>query len=200
MLFRFSDTQNRNALEVSERELQVAEAKWRQVTQSALIDPQAKRELAITEAEYRLKQAERDYAKDLLAKSTVRAPKAGLALFSDKRDFVGRPVQAGQRVMEIADPATAELKINVPVEDAIVLGRGARVRVFLDSDPLHAVDANLLRASFAAKIIEGNVLAFRVDAAFKPGQTPLPRLGIRGTAQMLGRDVPLFVLLFRRPI
>ena len=200
VLFRFSDTRTRNALEIAEREVLVADAKWRQVVQSAFVDPQAKRELAITQAEFLLKQAERDYARDVLSKTIVRAPRAGLAVFGDKRELIGRPVAVGQRILEIADPAKVALKINLPVEDSALLRTGAQVRVFLDSDPLHPLDGIVSRASHGAKVTEGNQLAFRVDAALTPGQGAPPRLGIRGTAQLFGENVPLYFYLFRRPI
>ena len=39
-----------------------------------------------------------------------------------------------------------------------------------------------------------------IDARLtEPGATP-PRLGIRGTAQLIGENVPLYLYLFRKPI
>lgn len=200
ILFRFTDTVFRNNLEVAEREVQVAGAKWQQISQAAIADPQPRRELAITAAELELKRAERDFARDVMAKTVVRAPRAGLAVFTDKREFTGRPASVGQRIMEIADPTKVQIKVNVPVEDAVVMSRGARVRVFLDSDPLHPIDARIEHASHTARPVDGNQLAFRIDARLtEPGATP-PRLGIRGTAQLIGENVPLYLYLFRKPI
>lgn len=200
ILFRFNDTQTRNTLEVAEREVQVAEAKWRQVAQAAFVDSTAKRELAITEAEYNLKRAERDYARDLLQKSVVRAARDGLVVFNDKRELHGRPVTIGQRIMELADPRRVAFRINVPVEDAVVLEPGALVRVFLDSDPLNPLGGRIVRSSHSARVGEANQLSFRVEAAPTDQSGPLPRLGLRGTAQLYGPNVALGFYLFRRPI
>ena len=126
VLYTCVSTTLRDNLEIAERAVAVAEAKWKQYRQGAFADPQAKRELASAEAEYQLKLAERDYAKDLVDKSVTRAPRAGIVLFNDANDLAGRPVQVGQRIMEIADRAHVLARINVPVDDSIVLAEDAR--------------------------------------------------------------------------
>lgn len=199
-LFRFTDTVFRNNLEVAEREVLVAEAKWQQVSQAAISDPQPRRELAITEAELALKRTERDFARDVLSKTVVRAPRAGIAVFADKRELVGRPLSVGQRVMDIADPARVQIRVNVAVEDAVVMNTGARVRVFLDSDPLRPVEGTIVRASHAARVVDASQLAFRIDVRLATSDKAPPRLGIRGTAQLIGDNVPLYLYLFRKPI
>ena len=199
ILFRFNDTQARNAYEVAEREVQVAEAKLRQARQGAFVDTTYNREIAIAEADLAVKKSERDYSQDILGKSVVRAERDGLALFADKRDLIGRPVSVGQRIMEVADPKDVALRILVPVDEAAVLDSNASVRLFLDNDPLHPIWGHVVRASFAARANEGNQLSFRMDAApDTKGSTP--RLGLRGTAQVFGPPVPLAFYLFRRPL
>lgn len=198
---RFSDTAARNALAVAEREVQVADAKLRQTMQAAFTDLEAKRQLAVARADLAVKQAERDYARDTLAKTLITAPQAGIAVFSDKRDLIGRPATTGQRILEIADPNRVAVRIDVPVGDAISLTRGSKVRLFLDADPLNPADAVITRASHTARIKENNLLAFRVDAdLISTGDGPAQRLGQRGTAQIHGGRVTLFYYLFRKPI
>lgn len=200
-IVRFSDTEPRNALVVAEREVQVAEARFRQVAQAAFKDPDAKRDLAVTRADLAVRQAERDYARDVLAKTVITSPRAGIAVYADKRELVGRPATVGQRILEIADPTKVEVKIDVPVSDASALEPGAHVRMFLDSDPLNPLSATLTRTSHTARAKDPTTLAFRVEAALTPveGSTP-PRLGLRGTAQIQGPRVTLFYFLFRKPI
>ncbi|MCA9481750.1 MAG: HlyD family secretion protein, partial [Nitrospira sp.] len=69
----------------------------------------------------------------------VTAPRDGVVIFGDPSDWVGRPVVVGERIMEVADPQQYQLKIDLPVEDAMVLQEGADVDVFLDAHPLRAV-------------------------------------------------------------
>jgi multidrug resistance efflux pump len=200
VLVRFVDTTARNQLEVSQQEVAVAEAKWRQVSLAAFSDPAARREMSVSANELALKKAERDYAREVLGRTVLRADKDGIAVFADKRELIGRPVQTGQRIMEIADPDAMRIKITVPVDDAMPLKTGAEVKVFLDSDPLNPVPAVVAEASHQAKQQDNGSLAFRVDADVPPEMLSRLRIGHRGTAQIFGERVSLGFYLFRRPI
>ena len=199
-LVRFADTNLRNRLAVAEREVQVADAKVKKTLLLAVNDIRGRHELAIARAELTVKTAERDYARELFGRSEVKATTNGLAMFGDKRDVLGKPVSVGEKIMEIADPTQVELRIDVPVSDAIILKTGARVKVFLDSAPLTPLEATVLRADHQAKTHEAGVLAFRVTAVLVDKTAVAPRLGIRGTAQIFGDTVPSFFYVFRRPI
>lgn len=199
-LVRFNDTSLKDAYLIAEKAVAVAAAKEKQISQMAFSDPAAKREVAIALSELELKKAERDYALDLLNRSVIRAPRAGIIVFQDKRDLVGRPVAIGQRLMELADRNAVQIKINMPVDDALVLREGARVRVFLDADPLHAIEGVIKTAAHSARVIEGAQLVFRADADLASDGEPAPRLGVRGTAQVFGDKTALFYFLFRRPL
>lgn len=201
ILVRLADTTLKNRFEVADREVQVAEARLKQSNQIAFSDPRGMHEIGIARAELSLKLAERDFARDLLAKTQIAAPHDGLAIYSDKRELIGRPVAVGERILEISEPAKVEARIDLPVADAIALTPGASVKLFLDSDPLHPWPATVQRADYKAKVGENEIVSFRVVAtlAVQPDR-PLPRLGVRGTAQVSGDDVSLGLFLFRRPI
>lgn len=199
VLYTTVSTPLRDNLVVAERAMAVADAKWKQFQQSAFVDPQAKRELAAAQAEVELRRAERDYARDLVERTVTRAPRAGLVIFDDANDLVGRPVVTGQRLMAIADRTRVLARVEVPVDDAIVLDDGARVRLFLDSAPTRAVEAALAHASHEAQPTPGNGLAYRADARLAADET-VPRLGLRGTAEVYGPRSSLLLYLFRRPL
>ena len=75
---------------------------------------------------------------------------------------------------------------------------------------IQAVDGGVLRELFVQEgqeVKEGQLLASfektRVKAALEPAGTPgqaPPRIGLRGTAKILGDRVPLALYLFRRPL
>ena len=199
ILVRFNDTLLKNRLEVAERELLVADARLKKSTQVAFEDPQGRHDLGVLISELELKTAERDFAKDMLERSQIRAIQPGIAVFTDKKQLIGRPVSVGERIMEIADPRQVEGLVDVPVGDAIVLKSGARVKLFFDSDPLHPREAVISLADYLARIRPGNQVSFRVVAKLDSKDAP-PRLGARGTAQVYGEHVPLAFFLFRRPL
>ncbi|EKJ95124.1 hypothetical protein C241_15238 [Bradyrhizobium lupini HPC(L)] len=198
-LLKMSDVMLRNELAVAEQDVRVAEAKLMQVTQGAVSDPKLRADLAITRSELTVAAAKRNYAGDMLQRSDVRAPSDGIAIYTDRRDWIGRPVTTGERIMEVADPTRMQLRIDVPVADAIAVSKGAKVRAFLDSDPLKPANATVEAVSFEARMVEGDVLAYRIYAALD-GDKPGMRLGIRGTAQISGDEVALAYYLFRKPI
>lgn len=199
VLVRFASTALKNRLEVAEREAEVADVRVTKTTLAAVTDMRARHELALAQAEYRVKVAERDYARDMLARSVITADRAGIAVFGDKRDLIGKPVATGERIMEIADPEAVDIRINVPVADAIVLGSEAKSKAFLDSAPLNPRLATVVSADYLAKPHDGGGVAFRVIARFND-HSPPPRLGLRGTAQLYGSTVPVIYYLLRRPI
>lgn len=195
------DTTLRNRAAIAEREVLVAESKYKKAAQLAFVDVSGRHEMAIARSELDLKLAERNYTLDLLARTEIRAERDGVAFFADKRDLVGKPVSVGEKLMEVADPNTSEFRIDLPVGDAIGLAEGARVKVFLDSDPLSPVEARLVRAAYKATPKEAQQFAFRLVAKAADGvPRDALRLGMRGTAQVYSDPVPLWFYLFRRPI
>lgn len=200
LLAVLSQTELKGRLEIAEREVAVARARLQQANQMAFSDPLGRQTLGVAAADLELKIAERDYARDQLSRTELRAPRAGIANYNDRRDLLGRPVAAGDRLMEIVDPRLVQFTVKVPVADAIVVKPNARVKVFLDSDPLRPIEAKVRRADYRATVSDGVQLGYRVTAEIVDTTVPLPRLGVRGTAQVYGEDVTLWFYLFRRPI
>ena len=199
LLVKFESTMLRNKLEVAEREVQVAAARLKTTTQLAFADESGRHELAVARADLQLKIAERDFARDLLSKAEIRAPRAGLAVLGDKKELIGRPMSVGQRILEIADPRQVEARIEVPVADAIILKPGARAKLLLDANPLGSIEASVVSTNYQARLSDAQVLSFRITAGLAGAGSTSPRLGARGTAQIYGERVPLGFYLLRRP-
>jgi hypothetical protein len=198
-LFRYEDTGLRNQFLVAEKQLTVARAEQSQAIQAGFGDPQRKAEVPLKEAEIDLRQTELNYAKEMLDQVEVIAPQAGLLLYSDKSDWIGRPVTVGERIMEIADPKQIELRIDLPVADAMVLKDGADALVFLNALALESFPATIVHASYNAEVLPGDVLAYRVTAQLTQPD-PRIRIGWQGTAKVYGEQGPLAYLLLRRPL
>lgn len=197
VLLRFDATAIRAQADVAERSLQVAEAELKANAQRAFSDADSGARIDLFAARVEQKRAERNYSHELLARTEVRAERDGIAVFADAQRWIGRPVQTGERLMEIADPNQAELRIDLAVADALDFQPGAEVGLFLDSDPLHRHAARLQRLAYEAQALSSGQLAYRLDAEFT--EAP-PRIGLRGTAKLYGERVPLALFLLRRPM
>jgi hypothetical protein len=189
----------KNRLEVARQALAVAEAEYRQAAQQAVFDDKSRSQLAILKGRMDQRRAEARYAQSLADRIHVTAPRGGIALLDDPDDWIGRPVSIGERLMEIADPSQAELEIWLPVADAINLKPGAVVDFFLNISPDAPLHAALRQTSYEAAMSPNGVLGYRLKARFAEG-TPLPRIGLRGTAKVYGDRVTLFYYLMRRPL
>jgi multidrug resistance efflux pump len=197
-LLRYDATELQGRLDIAEEELLVAQSELLSAQQGAFVDARIKGELAILQSRMNLRMAERDYARKQMDKVEIRAQRSGIAVFRDMADLEGVPVKTGERLMQIADARDTQLRIEVPVGDAVYFESGAQVRLFLDKSPLEPLDARVLRSSYEATPTPSGVLSYRLVASFNG--VDKPRLGLRGTAKIMGEDVPLFVYIFRRPL
>ena len=112
----------------------------------------------------------------------------------------GKPVATGEQILQIADPGSVELRIDLPVRDAIVLKEGAEVNVYLDAFPLDTMKARVTHASYQAETVDTQKLAYRIRAEMSAPHSVLARIRSPGTAQAYGERVPLIFYLLRRPI
>jgi hypothetical protein len=199
VLFTFDDTTFRSEYEVAERNLDVAMAQYRRAAQGSFGDAEQKADVPLLKAEVELRETERNYAHERLTKVEVKAEQAGLLLYTDKSDWIGKPVVVGQRIMELANPQQLEVRIDLPVEDAIVLREGASATLFLNANPFSSVPATISHASYHAEVLPNNTLAYRVTAQLEQRSSEF-RIGWQGSAKIYGEEVTLFTYLFRRPI
>ncbi|MBD9680251.1 HlyD family efflux transporter periplasmic adaptor subunit [Pseudomonas sp. PDM18] len=197
LLVRFDATTLKAQADVAERALAVAEAELKANSQRAFQDGESAARLDLLAARVEQKRAERDYARDLLQRSEVRAEQSGVAVFADAERWTGKPVRTGERLMEIADPQSAELRIELPTGNVMQLDNDAEVALFLDNQPLTSVPARLQRIGYEAEPVPGGGLAYRLLAGFD--EAP-PRIGLRGTAKLYGERAPLGYYLLRRPL
>ncbi len=202
-LIQFEDTDLRNRLLLVEEELLVSEAQLLKVRQQSFLDGRSAEQIAELQARVNLKKAELSYSRELLERSTVTARQPGIAIFRDQSDWLGKPVQQGERIFYIADPGAVELQMFLPVRDAITLTPGTEVKLFLDTRPLEPLAATLTYASYDAEVTPDGILAYRLKASLLVNETEandLPRIGLQGTAKLYGESAPLVMYLFRRPL
>lgn len=197
LLVSFDDLKLRNELQVAADQVAIARARAERANSEAFDDSSRAREIAITLAELELAEADYEYAREMFNRRQIVAPRAGMAIYSDRRDWEGRAVQIGDPILQLADPKDVMFRIDLPAREQMALAPGNRVEVFLDAQPLWSIDGTLETGSYQARMTPENVMAFALTA--RPVGA-LPRIGSRGTARVYGRWVPFGYSLFRRPI
>ena len=200
-LIRFVDTAYLNEFKLAEQEQSVAEAKLRQASMAAFIKDAAQADMAVANAEKSLAEARKNYAQDRLSKTVLTAPVSGVTIYSSRADWAGRHVSTGEVIIEIADTSDIRLKIDAPLNIGESLQDGARIKLFLDSDPLNPLEATLISANYYAKALPSGQMAYEASAELNPAHGgALPRIGTRGVAKIYGQTAPLAYWLFRRPL
>ena len=197
-LFNFDDAALKSKLEVAQQSLSGAQAEYRQSAQLAVTDVKYKGQLALLMGKVEERQAEADYLQGQLARAHVLAPQAGIALFDDPSEWIGKPVTTGERIMRIAVPDDVEVEAWLAVGDAVPLPVGAPVSLYLNASPLFSVSARLRYVAHDAVQRPDGSYAYRVRASLE-GKTE-HRVGLKGTAKLSGQWVPLVYWVLRRPV
>lgn len=199
LIFTLDDTSVRNRNEVADKSRAVAQADYLRETQKSFSDATSKAELSSFKARFEEKVAEAQYANDLFERIRITAPADGIVVFSDPNDWVGRPVQTGERIVQIADPQHVQIAINLPVEDALNLEQGAKVKLYLNVSPLDTVEGELTQASYEPVPVAEGFVAYRLKADFAAGEPP-QRIGLKGTAKVYGSWAPFVYHILRKPL
>ncbi|MRK22079.1 efflux RND transporter periplasmic adaptor subunit [Pseudomonas sp. JG-B] len=198
LLFTLDETTLKSRAEVLGKEVAVADAELMAASQRAFDNPQSKSELTLLNGRAQQRRAELAAVQAQLQRTRVRSPRAGVAVFSDPNDWLGKPVATGERILQVADPAQPAMLIQLPVADAIALEPGAEVTLFLTAYPLSPLKGQVLETSYQARANEEGVVAYRLLASIE-GQPEHARLGLHGTAKLYGERVVLGYYLLRRP-
>ncbi len=200
VVFKLDKTELAATAEVASQRVSVAETRLSTARNGAFADLDMKRSVATLEKELELSKAEYDLAKSRLDRTTILALSAGFLIYSSRNDWLGKPVRVGERVMDIADAQRVGVRVDVGVHDAVALEGGNSMRLFFDADPLRPRKALTYQKSYHAVERTSGQLTYTVRAEIEADGAPVPRIGLRGTAQLIGEAVPLGFYLLRRPI
>ncbi|WP_461538502.1 efflux RND transporter periplasmic adaptor subunit [Spongorhabdus nitratireducens] len=185
-------------LDVAIQALKIAQAEYKRAQQASTGYRQNQTPLPVLQTRIDQSAAEVHYLQSQLQRVEIRSENEGVVILDDPEALEGRPVRVGERLMVVADPASAEIEFWLPVANSMPLPDNAEVELFLNVNPGHALDGTLRNTNYQAQLSPENILAFRGRAELKETED-IPRLGWRGTAKILGNDVPLYYYLFSRP-
>jgi hypothetical protein len=186
-------------LQVAEQETQIATQEYRQSSLQGLTDSKSRGLLVPQQGKAAEKKIEADYVKELLNKAKIEAPRDGIVLFDDPSEWIGKPVQAGEKVMVVATNGDVEIEAWIPVGEAIELPKNSGVTLYLNAMPFSPVSGSLRYEGHEPIQRPDGVYAYRVRASLSPGDKG-PRVGLKGTAKVHGQYVPLSYWVLRRPL
>ncbi|SOE86915.1 Barrel-sandwich domain of CusB or HlyD membrane-fusion [Burkholderia sp. YR290] len=199
LLFTLNETSLKSRVEVLSKQVAVADAELMAASQRAFDNPQSKNELTVLGSVAEQRRAELAAVTAQLKRTQVFAPEAGVAVFGDPNDWIGKPVVTGERILQLADPSKPAMSIQLAVADAIALEPGAEVTLYLTAYPLAPLHGRILETSYQAKASEDGIVAYRLLASIDDRRGEA-RLGLHGTAKLYGKHVSLAYYLMRRPL
>jgi hypothetical protein len=199
LLVSLDDVDQRNKRDFAQRDLELTRAELKRLEQLGFLDPTQRFRLGELEAQLRIRELELARANQELARMQIRAERDGIAIVGEASEWAGRPVQIGEKILQIADPVRTALRIYIPAADLPVLDAEQEGEVYLDSQPWDGLSFVVKHWTFEPEVTATGVVAFRAQADWKK-TTGRERLGLRGSAHLKGRMVPLLVYLLRRPL
>ncbi len=198
-LFSLDLTNLSGKLAVALQEQATAEAQYKEMAQAQLFDAKAKVQVALLKAKVSEKAATVDYLRNLIAKGRVLAPQDGVAVFDDATDWIGRPVRVGEKVMQLAEPLDTEIESWVDLADIGTVRTGAPLSLFLNTDPLNPLKAEVTTVAYEATPRADGSMQYRIRAKAQEGQ-PSQRMGLKGVARISGDHIALGWWLLRKPV
>lgn len=200
LLIRFDSNELDHKLERLQQEKAVAVEQLRKTQQATLASADQGQYLARLQADVDLKTLEIDYTIRQIDRLEIRAESDGIALYSRPKDWLGRSVQTGEKIMEVAVDSTHQFEAWVAVSDAIELNAGNEVRFFPDAFPLNDLSGAIEHVSYyARRNTHNDQLAYRVVADVTRSD-PVARLGMKGAVRLYGEPVALGYYLLRGPL
>ena len=202
LLVSLDSTKLENEEAVAMQNLVLKQSELRQIQQLSMQDDAKRGEARLLELEVRQRQNELEYVQMLLEQTNIYSDVDGIAIFSDPEAWEGVPVQVGEKIILVASEDDVEIKIDLPVGDAIEFEEQSEVDLFLYTRPLDPVHARIRSISYQAEEVPGNQLAYdvRADIAEDYPVDEYPRIGLKGDAKLYGEKATVFYNIFRKPI
>lgn len=198
LLLNLDNTDLLAAVKVNQRDYSLTEAKLRTTINEAFNDESKRTEIPVLQAQLAIDRAQLDYTNELLAKTEIRSPIDGIVVFDSTEDWIGQPVQTGERILLVADINKLKLRIDLPVTERIKLAVGDKGDFFMNGQ-LRAIPLEVATLGYNAKLTPNKILAYELEANFTDPHD-LPQIGAQGTAKLYGNRVPFFYYLIRRPL
>lgn len=199
LLFTLEDAEVTAEIDRVQQEIALYQERLRMTRQYNFQQASAGHKLAQAETDLSIRNLDLDYQQSLLEKTRVKAPATGVAIYTDPSEWIGRRIRAGEKVMEIVQPQSRQIQIDLPTSDSISLPENAHTVFYAESDPLSPIEGQLRYHSLLTAEGENLPASYRLLAAIQKDQAQI-RINTRGHARVYGTRVPLVYYLLRRPL
>lgn len=199
-LYAYDDEALRAKLAVASQAMQAAESEYRQYAQLALNDQKSKNQIAALQAKLNEKQIEQEFLQGQLARATVLASSDGVAVIDEPTEWIGKPVQIGERIMKLARPDELEVEAWLSLSDRLDFADAAALRFYRAAQPFSPLDARLRYIAYEAQPRPEGHFAYRVRASLTDRPDGAVQIGQRGTAKLYAGWTPLVYWALRKPI
>ncbi|WP_151194399.1 efflux RND transporter periplasmic adaptor subunit [Cysteiniphilum sp. JM-1] len=198
-LVQLNERDLKNAYRLAEQELNTSESKYQKAINTGFSDLKNRAEIKVLKSLAEEKKLELQYASYLLNEAKIISNQSGIVIINDPYKWKGKPVMTGEKILEIANPHQVEIKIWLPVMDAINFANGDDVNLFLNNSPLKAINATIKHIGINAEMTDNQILAYPITAEISTTNS-VPKIGSQGYAKIYGQKTVLFFYLFRKPI
>ena len=198
VLFKLDDINLLNQLEESEQALNVAKQRYLKAYRHAFTNEESRQQMQILEKEQEQALVTYQYQKKLLERTEIKSPKPGVALYSDPRNWLGKPVKIGEKVMLIANPAEKEIIFWIPMDNMIEVDDAIPIQFYSNENPTQVTKAKIAYINPIAEARPDGVIAYFGVAQLNTD--PNVHLGEQGTIKVFGKKVSLIYYLLRRPL
>jgi hypothetical protein len=197
LLFSLDKVSIENKYQQAQKELILEKERLRRAHLHGQFSQESKGEILLLKTSVAKIEAKVTYTKTLLQRTDIHASKDGMVIFTDPRDWLGKPIEIGERIMLLSDPEDKQLDFWVPMDDLIPQEKQAKIIFYSNPEPLKSVDAHVKYITLVPKAQEDKSIAYYGVGTFTATSG---QIGLKGTAKIYGRPVSLFYYLFRRPI
>jgi len=198
VLFEYDKNVPLQELNIAKRQVDIAESELNRAINLGHSNPERRAEVAILKLKLDKDRLTLNLAEYEASQLTVRSPEDGIVILDNPDEWRGKPVQVGETVMEVTNPAQTKVKIWIPESDNIWINPEEPVNIILNVRPGETEKARLIYIANVSTINDQNIPSFIAEAEWIDSQ-PDMKMGLKGTAILYGREVTLFYFLFRKP-
>jgi len=199
VLLRMDDTLLKNKVIMTTGELNAAKVALLKTERESMKDRSKLAEIAILKAQLAQKNAEVDFAQQMLKLSEIVAERDGIAIFADINSLRGKPVQTGEQVMQLTSLEENELLIRMPVSSMIKINQDIPARFFLNVSPFDSQKISYKSIGYQSTMDTGGLMTYKIRGEFLEENDDV-RIGWTGTGKVYGEKTILGISILRRPI